>query len=130
MDTYIKLFSFFFKIRFSFHFFLTPTPYYTQWLEEIENRYFDEPDDLVRQSFQAALSDVQEPYSFILHVIYKAFFDLFSKRIPITYYALDEFDIWLDLKKKNGEYVPQPEDNRRHQAMDIICRSDIIILIN
>ena len=69
-----------------------------QWLEEIENRYFDERDDLVRQSFQAALNDVQEPYSFLLHIIYRASFDLYSKIIPITYYyALDEFDIWLDL---------------------------------
>jgi len=48
-------------------------------LEEIENKYFDERDDLVRQSFQAALNDVDEPYSFILHIMLKAFFDLFSK---------------------------------------------------
>ena len=43
-----------------------------QWLDEIENRWFDERDDLVRQSFQAALNDVQEPYTFVLHVMLTA----------------------------------------------------------
>ena len=68
------------------------------WLEKIEEKYFDERDDLVRQCFQAALENVTEPYSFILHVIQVGFFDLFSKRIPITYFALDELSIWLALK--------------------------------
>ena len=62
-----------------------------QWLEEIENRYFDERDDLVRQSFQAALDDVQEPYSFILHIVLKAFFDLYRRGFPLR------FMIWMNL---------------------------------
>ena len=94
-----------------------------QWLEEIENRYFDERDDLVRQSFQAALHDNQEPYSFILHVMLKAFFDLYSKRIPITFYALDELEIWLELKHQNGEVVPTPLEAHKRQAMEFLCRS-------
>ena len=59
-----------------------------QWLDEIENRWFDERDDLVRQSFQAALNDVQEPYTFVVHVMLTAHFDLYSKRIPITSHSL------------------------------------------
>ena len=40
--------------------------------EQIEERYFYERDDLVRQLFQAALSDVHD--QFTLHVMFKAFF--------------------------------------------------------
>jgi hypothetical protein len=67
-----------------------------QWLEGIENRYLDARDGLVHQSFQAALNDVEKPYSFILDVMRTAFFDLYSKRIPITFYALVRFkeDKW------------------------------------
>ena len=83
----------------------------------------DERDDLVRESFQAALNDVQEPFIFILHVMLTAFFDLYSKRIPITFYALDELDIWLDLKKTNGENVPKPAECHKRQAMEFVCRS-------
>lgn len=81
-----------------------------QWLEEIENRWFDSRDDVVRQSFQAALNDVQEPFSFVLHVMLTTHFDLFSKRIPITFFSLDELDIWLELKRTNREHVPEPEE--------------------
>ena len=45
---------------------------------------------LVRQSFQATLYDVQETFSFVLHVMLTAHFDIYSKHIPITFFALDE----------------------------------------
>ena len=69
-----------------------------EWLEKIEDKYFDERDDIVRQFLQAAYDDVRDVYAFLLHVIFKGFFDLYSKRIPISYYAMDELDIWLKLK--------------------------------
>ena len=69
-----------------------------QWLQEVENRWFDGRDDLVRETFQTALADVQEPYSFVLHVMLTAHFDLYSKRLPITFFAMDELEIWLELK--------------------------------
>ena len=52
----------------------------------------------MRQLLQAAYDDVRDVYAFLLHVIFKGFFDLYSKRIPISYYAMDELDIWLKLK--------------------------------
>ena len=69
-----------------------------EWLEKIEDKYFDERDDIVRQFLQAAYDDVRDVYAFLLHVIFKGFIDLYSKRIPISYYAMDELDIWLKLK--------------------------------
>ena len=92
-------------------------------MEEVENKYCDERDDLVRQTFQAAFSDVVDAYSFLLHVLFTSFFDLYSKRIPINFYALDEFDIWLDLMKTNGKVVPEPMDCHKSQSMEFICRS-------
>ena len=77
-------------VRFSYNF--------QEWLDHIEQYYFDERDDLVRQSLQTALDNVRDPFGFILHVIHKGFFDLYSKRIPLQYLALDEMSIWLDLK--------------------------------
>ena len=53
----------------------------------------NERDNLVRQSFQAAVLDVQEPFTLVLHVILTGLFDFFSKRIPITFFALAELNI-------------------------------------
>ena len=71
---------------------------FQDWLNLIEDKYFDERDDLVRQTLQTAYNEVECPFSFLLHVIHRAFFDLFSKRVPITFYTLDEMDNWLGLK--------------------------------
>ncbi|XP_057317369.1 exonuclease mut-7 homolog isoform X2 [Hydractinia symbiolongicarpus] len=92
------------------------------WLDKIEDKYFDERDDLVRQTVQTALDNTDDCYSFVLHVIHKAFFDLFSKRLPITFLALDEFSIWLELKKQNGEHLPQPLYSHKRQALEFVCR--------
>lgn len=75
------------------------------WLDKIEDKYFDERDDLVRQTVQTALDNTDDCYSFVLHVIHKAFFDLFSKRLPITFLALDEFSIWLELKVRKSVFI-------------------------
>ena len=64
-----------------------------------------------------------DAYSFLLHVLFTSFFDLYSKRISINFYALDEFDIWLDLMKTNGKVVPEPMDCHKSQSMEFICRS-------
>ena len=71
---------------------------YQDWLDKIEDKYFEERDDLVRQIFQTAFNEVDSPYSFLIHIIHRAFFDLFSKRLPITFLALDEMNDWLSLK--------------------------------
>jgi len=92
-----------------------------QWLEKIEEHYFYERDDLVRKSFQSALHDVHDPFTFTLHVMFKAFFDLYSKRIQIIFYALDELEIFLDIKETNSASIPLPKDNHKEQAMNFIC---------
>lgn len=53
----------------------------------------NERDNLVRQSFQAAVLDVQEPFMLVPHVILTGLFDFFSKRIPIAFFALAELNI-------------------------------------
>lgn len=59
----------------------------------------------------------------MLHVMLTAHFDLFSKRIPITFFALDELDIWLEVKRTNREYIPEPAECHKRQAMEFLCRS-------
>jgi len=93
------------------------------WMDKIEEKYFDERDDLVRQLFQSAFYDVSDVYSFVLHVIQTAFFDLYSKRIPLPFYAMDELDIWISLKVENQEKVPPLYENHKRQACEYVCRS-------
>ena len=72
---------------------------FQEWLDKIEDHYFNERDDLVRQTLQSALENTpKDPFGLILHIMHRAFFDLYSKRLPITFIALDEINVWLQLK--------------------------------
>ncbi|XP_065646709.1 exonuclease mut-7 homolog isoform X5 [Hydra vulgaris] len=102
---------------------------YQELLESIEEKYLSKQDDLVRQELQASFNNVPDPYSFLLHVMYKAFFDLYSKRVPITYFALDEMKTWLDLKKSQGEFVPVPANFQKKSALEFIYRKGYNYLI-
>ena len=85
-------------LQYIFHQFIPRPQTYQDWLDKIEDKYFDERDDLVRQIFQTGFNEVDNPYSFVIHVMHRAFFDLFSKRLPITFLALDELSNWLFMK--------------------------------
>lgn len=71
---------------------------FQEWLDQIEEHYFNERDDLVRQTLQTALENVTDPYGLVVHIIHRGFFDLYSKRLPVTFFALDEIGVWLEVK--------------------------------
>lgn len=96
---------------------------YQDWLNIIEDKYFEERDDLIRQTLQTAFNAVDSPYSFLVHVMHRAFFDLYSKRVPITFYALDEMSNWLNLKMVNKELIPEPTESNKRHAGEFVCRS-------
>ena len=67
-----------------------------EWLGRIEEHYFAGRDDLVRNTIQGALDNVEDRFSLVIHIMNRGFFDLYAKRVPIIWATLDETDIWME----------------------------------